>query len=338
MTRSRNTSIVFVASTGGHLVELLALSERLPVPADEALWVTFDTPQSRSLLSGRDVRFVRYAGPRDVMGALVNAAAATRIVRSRPLTHAFSTGASIAGSFLPVAAAHGIEAHYLESATRILGPSLTGRLLRLVPGVHLHSQSPAWADGTWPYAGSVFDGFVGVQGPPTPVRRVVVTVGSLAGFGFRRLVERLMDILPPDADVTWQIGATDVAGLGITRARATLPAHELQAELCRADVVVAHAGVGTALSALVAGRTPLLVPREQAYGEHVDDHQSQIASELQARGLAVARRVSDLDASDLVLAGNRRVQRAVSPPPLDLATLTRRRRRPSDRSHRAPLR
>lgn len=337
MTRSPKTSAVLVASTGGHLVEMLALSERLPVPADEALWVTFDTPQSRSLLSGRDVRYVRYAGPRDLAGALANAAAASRLVRSRPFTHAFSTGASIAASFLPVAAAYGLEAHYLESATRILGPSLTGRFLRRVPGVRLHSQSPAWADAAWPYAGSVFDGFVGIPGPPRPIQRVVVTVGSLAGFGFRRLVERLAEILPADADVTWQTGATDVAGLGLTNARATLPAHELQVALDGADVVVAHAGVGTALSALIAGRIPVLVPREQAHGEHVDDHQSQIASELQARGLAIARRVSDLQTSDLAAAGGGSVSRAVAPPPLDLDTLTRR-RRPSGRSHRALLR
>ena len=42
---------LLAASEGGHLIELSLLAERLSLPGERA-WVTFDTPQSRSLLGG----------------------------------------------------------------------------------------------------------------------------------------------------------------------------------------------------------------------------------------------------------------------------------------------
>ncbi|MCW2960214.1 MAG: glycosyltransferase 28 domain protein, partial [Thermoleophilia bacterium] len=41
-------TLLFVASTGGHLAELHALAPRLGATEHDT-WVTFDTPQSRAL-------------------------------------------------------------------------------------------------------------------------------------------------------------------------------------------------------------------------------------------------------------------------------------------------
>lgn len=76
----------------------------------------------------------------------------------------------------------------------------------------------------------------------------------------------------------------------------------------RADVVVAHAGTGSALAALDAGRCPVLIPRERAHGEHIDDHQRQIAAELELRGLAIHRSVESLTYADLEQAAGRSVR------------------------------
>ncbi|MHB1929662.1 MAG: glycosyltransferase [Acidimicrobiales bacterium] len=320
MAAARPLAALFAANTGGHLLELLALSDRLPLPPfAEALWVTFDEPQSRSLLAGREVLYVRHAGPRQAGPATVNALHAAALLGRRRFTHAFSTGSSIALSFLPLAALSGAEAHYIESATRLAGPSLTGRILQGTPGVRLSCQSELWAGRRWHYAGSVFDGFAAEPGPSQPFRRAVVTVGSLERFGFRRLVERLQQLLPPGTEVLWQTGATDVTGLGLSDARRAIPAHELQVALTEADVVMGHAGVGTALTAFSAGKLPVLVPREAVHGEHVDDHQAEIGAELQRRGLAVVRRVEELTLADLQAAAGGRVGRADDPEPIDLA-------------------
>lgn len=61
-------------------------------------------------------------------------------------------------------------------------------------------------------------------------------------------------------------------------------------------------GVGTALAAFEVGKCPLLVPRRFSLGEHVDDHQPQIAGELGERGLAVSVDADELSHEDLAAA------------------------------------
>ena len=41
-----------------------------------------------------------------------------------------------------------------------------------------------------------------------------------------------------------------------------------------------HAGVGSILTCLRLGRTPLVVPRQSRFGEHVDDHQVELTRAL----------------------------------------------------------
>jgi UDP-N-acetylglucosamine transferase subunit ALG13 len=56
----------------------------------------------------------------------------------------------------------------------------------------------------------------------------------------------------------------------------------------RARYVVCHSGSGIIGAALRNGHRPLVLPRLRCNGEHVDDHQLQIAQKLEAMGLAVA--------------------------------------------------
>ena len=56
-------STLLVCSVGGHLAELHRLLERMRGLGEERLWVTFDTPQSRSVLAEEDSRLHRLHGP-----------------------------------------------------------------------------------------------------------------------------------------------------------------------------------------------------------------------------------------------------------------------------------
>jgi len=309
---------LMLASVGGHLKDLVQLAPRLPGAGDEELWVTFDTPQSRSLLEHRQVVYVRDTPSRDARGIALNAFAASKLLRRHRVHTVVSTGAGVALSFIPLARMLGAECHYIECSARCDGPSVTGRLLERVPDVRLYTQHECWQNGPWRYGGSVFEGFI--PAPPRRPRRkrkIVVTVGTQP-FGFRRLLNRLVEILPEDAEVLWQTGSTDTDGLDID-ARPTLPATELERALSRADVVIAHSGSGSALSALEAGIKPILVPRRKLYGEHVDDHQEELASALSSRGLAFAREVEDLTEDEILAAMGSRVDSAEHAPPFALA-------------------
>lgn len=298
---------LLLASTGGHLAQLHQLRPRLVPPGEDVVWATFDTPQSRSLLKDELVEYVPYVAPRDWRKVAGNVTHARRILREHGVERLFTTGSGIALSFLPTARARGVDCHYIESAARSHGPSVTGRVAAVIPGVRTYTQYDSWASGRWRRSVSVFDDFVATQAQdPAPVRRVVVTLGTIQGFGFRSLVERLLEILPSDAEVLWQTGDTDVSGLAI-EARPSLPFAELAAAVRGADVVVAHAGVGSALDTLAQGKLPVLVPRRSFRGEHVDDHQIEIAGELSARGLALHRELDELTMDDLGRAAGSRV-------------------------------
>ena len=48
---------------------------------------------------------------------------------------------------------------------------------------------------------------------------------------------------------------------------------DMHAALCDAEIIIAHAGVGTLLKCLSLNKVPILFPRSSRKGEHVDDHQ-----------------------------------------------------------------
>jgi len=315
---------MFVASSGGHMEELWSLRARLgPLARGDRTWVTFDTPQSRSLLADEQRIFIPGARPRDPRATLTHARFALHILGLGGWDAVVSTGCLPAVPFLSLARARGIQCHFIESATRTVAPSMTGQLLERIPGVHRYSQH-RWPDRPgWRYGGSVFDSFRGVPSPARDVVSVVVTVG-ISDVGFSRLLRAVAAALPPGADVLWQVGHNDATGLPGT-ARPFVPHAELGRAMDKADLVICHAGVGSALAAFGAGHCPIVVPRRLAHGEHVDDHQVELAHALADRGLAVAVEADAIDARVLAQAASRRVARIDDPPAFGLAAPTVRR-------------
>jgi UDP-N-acetylglucosamine transferase subunit ALG13 len=220
-----------------------------------------------------------------------------------------STGSLPAVPFFLAGAMLRLDLHYIESATRSLGPSLTGKLASMIPGTNLYTQYASQASGRWNFAGSVFDPYrVELStSVAASVSRVVVTLGTEA-YPFSRAVMQLLKVLPSTAEVLWQTGSTDVSGMGIVGHR-RIPANALRTAMAEADVIVSHAGVGSSITAMDLGKVPVLLPREGRHGEHVDDHQLQVARELSRRGLAEVARVEELSEKHLVSAMSRTVVR-----------------------------
>jgi UDP-N-acetylglucosamine transferase subunit ALG13 len=309
MSRARPKTLL-VAATGGHLEQLYRIRPRLEPACGEIQWVTHDDPQSRSLLAGERVTLVPYVPPRGYREIARNTPAAWKMIRNGHFDRVISTGAGVAIPFLAAARVSGVECHYIESAARADGPSATGRIAAKMPGVHLYSQYQAWATGDWNYRGSLFDNFEAVPAAPPAIRRVVVTLGTMRTYGFRRAVDRLLKILPdvlePDAEVLWQLGVTEDAGMS-GDVRSSVPNAELRQAMADADLVIAHSGIGSALTALELGKRPVLLPRRPQFDEHVDDHQALIAAELDRRNLAVFAEADAVGADDLVRAASGKI-------------------------------
>lgn len=52
----------------------------------------------------------------------------------------------------------------------------------------------------------------------------------------------------------------------------------------KADIVICHGGVGTIFNALENCKKVLVVPRLEKYKEHINDHQIEVANELEKQG------------------------------------------------------
>ena len=312
---------LLVASSGGHLVELESWSRRI-AGIDKITWATAETAQSKALLAGQDVHWIPDVQPRQLRETMSLLGVARRIVQSERVDVVVSTGASVAVPFFVAARMYGAEGHYLESAARVAGPSITGQVAAVMPKVRCYTQFEQWADSKWKYSGSVFDGFTGhdVSKPSGPLR-VVVTVGSMH-HPMTRLVKHLNDVLPEDAEVVWQLGHTPaIPDMRATRIADFVSHDELTELMSEAHVVVCHAGVGSVLQAVSVGRSPILVPRRIEHGEHVDEHQEQIANHLGELGLATPLDAEDLTTDHLLAAATRGVRVADSPTPLSLRSL-----------------
>lgn len=310
---------MLVASSGGHFTQLAELWPRIRQANEKCVWVTFDSPQTRSMLQGQNVEYVPYIKPRGLASVIKNVPQAFRLVRKYHVDRVISTGSAIALAYLPYSAVRGIPTHYIESATRVEGPSVTGKALLRIPGIKFYNQHEEWADQQWSFIGSVFDGFESVKldVPPEKIRRAVVSVGTMEDYSFRDFFIKLADYLKDAESVLWQTGSTNVADLGID-GREVFPAHEMEQAMKQADVVVAHAGTGTALTSLRMGKLPILVPRDSSHGQHVDDHQFQTAKLLHDLKLAHSRRIEKLTREDLLEAAAYKIVRLAQPAELHL--------------------
>ncbi len=297
----------YVATVGGHISELVELAERMPGD-DERLWITADNPQTRDLMAGRTVEFVPFIGERDLAGVLRAVPTARRLFRDHGVTRVISTGSAIALGYLPLAAALGLEVHYIESSTRVDSCSMTGRILSRVPRVNCWWQFDPPPDGFGAIAG-VYDHYRSTLKPGADqrpsIRRIVVTVGT-TDRDFRRLIKRLVAIIPDEAEVLWQTGASTVDDLDID-ARELVPESELIEAINAADVVVTHAGAGSLALTLQAGKVPVFVPRRADFDEQLDDHQVELARWAHDRGLAVTAEADRVDRTHLEEAARLRI-------------------------------
>jgi UDP-N-acetylglucosamine transferase subunit ALG13 len=108
---------------------------------------------------------------------------------------------------------------------------------------------------------------------------IFATVGTQLPFDRLLLALDTWAALNPSVPVLAQTGRTARAYANLT----TLPQMDqarFTAAVTQARVVVAHAGMGTILTALELGKPLILMPRRADLGEHRNDHQRDTAAEM----------------------------------------------------------
>jgi UDP-N-acetylglucosamine transferase subunit ALG13 len=279
--------------------------------SDDSLWVTFRTAQSESLLAGKRVLYVPYVKSRDLLGAAHAAWLVNKALSEERFDLAVSTGSAIAATILPLARLRGVKTVYIESVSRVDGPSLSGRIINATGSAAVRTQHRSWADAKWLPVPSVLSTYKVKPRPEVERPRLFVTLGTIEGYPFHSLIESVLATGLADERTIWQLGST--------HARMDLPGsvyEQVSADLFstyarEADVVVSHAGVGTVLGLLELGVRPVLAVRRSARGEHVDDHQSQIAKLATELNIAEVSETPDLDSGVIRAASGWEIDLAV---------------------------
>jgi beta-1,4-N-acetylglucosaminyltransferase len=118
--------MLLVASTGGHLAQLIALREVWA--GHDRHWVTFDKGDARGALEGERRTWAYHPTTRNVGNAFRNLWLAWRVLRHDRPDIIVSSGAGVAFPFFVLARLLRIRTLYLEVFDRIALPTLTGRL------------------------------------------------------------------------------------------------------------------------------------------------------------------------------------------------------------------
>lgn len=295
--------MLLVASSGGHIAQLVRLAPGLGA-SDDSVWVSFDTPQVRSLMAGRRVVYVPYVRPRDLRGVVKAARIIRGLLKNESFDLVVSTGAAVAIAALPLAKAAGIPRLYIETVSRVNAPSMTGRIVERFRLAETRTQHPHWAGGRWTEHPSVFTTFEryekpGVTDTPEGAGTLFVTLGTIEGYRFDAIIDAVLATGLANENTVWQTGfttgRTDLPG----RAYAETSAAEFERFATSADVVISHSGVGSILGFLELGIYPLIVPRRLARKEHVDDHQTQIAAHVAKLGISEVVEAPDLTAESI---------------------------------------
>ncbi|MHC4473540.1 MAG: hypothetical protein ACYS99_21575, partial [Planctomycetota bacterium] len=125
---SPTTKVALVASSGGHLYELLCMRGLWEGKRDR-FWVSFPTKDAESLLAGERVYWAAYPTTRSIKNLVKNLLLAWRTLRSERPDMILSTGAGVAVPFLVLGRLLGIRTVYVESITRITELSLSGHMV-----------------------------------------------------------------------------------------------------------------------------------------------------------------------------------------------------------------
>lgn len=145
---------------------------------------------------------------------------------------------------------------------------------------------------------------------------ILVTVGGQLPFD--RLVRAVDDWAGASGrrDVFAQVGASDYHPQHLASAPFLSP-EEFRERFAAASAIVSHAGMGTVIGALEAGKPILIMPRRAELHEQRNDHQLATAERLRGRpGVCVAMDEDELRsrlATIDTLSGAERISASASP-------------------------
>lgn len=122
---------------------------------------------------------------------------------------------------------------------------------------------------------------------------IFVTLGANP-HPFTRLAKKMDEMVGNGEikeDVVMQLGTTPYKPLHIKNCKKffeTGAGGEHEKILRDCSLIISHAGLGNIMQAKKFRKPIIVVPRRKKYGEHIDDHQLEIAKYMEKRGMCIA--------------------------------------------------
>jgi UDP-N-acetylglucosamine transferase subunit ALG13 len=288
--RATGRRTVWMTSSGGGHAELLA--QLLPaVRQFDRTWVMPDVHRSQWLREkGEHVLLVpdwyRDRSHRSLLHATLHSV--WLAVRHRPRI-VVTSGPGLVVPFCLTARALGAKLIFIETPARLSEPSKAGALLgRFSSAVLVQWKSMAQVYPHVIVCAPPMVAHVATEEEP-PGLGTFVGVGTHQQ-GFDRLLAMVDDavgrgVLP--APVVAQAGHSTYKPRNF-QTRSWLRPDAIDKSIRDARYVVCHGGSGLITSAVRVGRRPLVLARQAAHGEHIDDHQVLMVEHLAAQDLVVA--------------------------------------------------
>lgn len=271
-----------------------------PAIEGETEWLTVDGPRKSALEEiGAEVHTVPTfdLDHFNIANPLRSVALALKLRPRRIIT----TGAGVVFTFTFFSWLLGADVVYIETMARVSAPSKTGAVLAMLSSLHVvqwpelkgrFPQAVVCRPALLPDEVNMQHGgkgtFVSLGTHPEPFDRLLELVDNALAQG----------VLPEPCFVQ---GSTSRKSPRMVSAD-TLSTTDFQRRLRESRYVVGHAGAGFISGALSQGKRPLILARRQSFGEHVDDHQLQLAAKLAELGLVV--NLGDAVDADIVKAAS----------------------------------
>ena len=115
---------------------------------------------------------------------------------------------------------------------------------------------------------------------------IFVTLGTQK-FQMNRLVKAVDEMAPKfEEEFFIQTGSSSYVPKNCGH-KDFIDAGTYNRKIADCSVLVTHAGVGTIITGISLGKPVVVVPRDSSFGEHVDNHQCQIAEAFSSKGLVL---------------------------------------------------
>lgn len=125
---------------------------------------------------------------------------------------------------------------------------------------------------------------------------IFVTVGSQK-FQFNRLLRKVDELVKEKKiteEVFAQIGNSDYLPKNFRWTR-FMDREKFEKMMEDSNIIITHGGTGVIIKSIKLGKKTIVIPRQKAFKEHVDDHQKQIAREFDQKFVETVYDIDDLE-------------------------------------------